>query len=419
MKRAASTGQMAALQWLHLLCTHRLEDEDTGPMEAAASAGSLDMLKLLRSGSDPAPWGSSVISAAKGHLECLHWLVTQGCPCDSSNVYGLLLDGDAEALEWLVEHSDALQHIDGTHCILCAAKRGHLRMMQILHAKLPTAALHMSLCMIAADRGNLSMLQWLRGLDPPARWSAHDAAIAAGRGDIDMLRWMCSQSPPCPMDEGCTAGAARHSISMLQFLRSQDPPVPWDSNSTYRAAEFNNLPVLQWLCSQDEPCPIAPRCAEAAVREGNFAMLQYLYSQGCPLTGDLYYWGARYGYNQILQWLHRQGVCSLAELPPMLAKYRRFDLRFVRTPIIMFLGDIGVPLPDALEERLSLARRTFCLFHGLLRWSRRTASALPSCSAGACHRSGPGNQLLVRLAMLPAELTRKIAIMAQLQHDMF
>lgn len=77
-------------------------------------------------------------------------------------------------------------------------------------------------------------------------------------------------------------------------------------------------------------------------------------------------------------------------------------------------------LKDALlEKRLSRARMAFCTFQYLTCRSQRIASALLSCSAGTSLVSDPGNQLLFRLAMLPAEFTSKIAVIAQLQHVKF
>ena len=149
-------------------------------------------------------------------------------------------------------------------------------------------------------------------------------------------------------------------------------------------------------------------------------MLKFLQLEGCKLDGALYYIGARYGHGHILEWLHKQGVPRPDALPPSV-EIDMGGLRLIRRPILMFLGDIKLPLPDVLEKRLSLARDAFCTFHGLLRWAASTISETNSNSDNSSMLSpagGPGNDLLSRLSMLPNDAINKIAVKAKLQHDL-
>ncbi|KAK9866851.1 hypothetical protein WJX84_008724 [Apatococcus fuscideae] len=116
----------------------------------------------------------------------------------------------------------------------------------------------------------------------------------------------------------------------------------------------------------------------------------------------------------VLRWLHGQKIPAPSRLP--------VAWRGIPTPILMFLGDIGVQLPDWHREKLQTARRSFCAFLGLLRWCR---SAVSDPSRGAhrafdylCQESS-GQELLVLLSRLPPELVSKIAVAANLQHDIF
>ena len=85
----------------------------------------------------------------------------------------------------------------------------------------------------------------------------------------------------------------------------------------------------------------------------------------------------------------------------------------------MPLGDMALPIPEPAAHRLLLGRRTFCTFHGLLRWAR---SAVTGISKGLDHAFDhsaldvTGEHLLIRLSMLPQELISKIATLANLQH---
>ena len=87
----------------------------------------------------------------------------------------------------------------------------------------------------------------------------------------------------------------------------------------------------------------------------------------------------------------------------------------------MFLADIGVQLEVTSKEVMHV-RRAHCAFHGLVRWCRRDLSD-PSREAPLAFDSlaedRAGQVLLTRLSLLPPELIRKIAIAAELQHDVF
>ena len=86
----------------------------------------------------------------------------------------------------------------------------------------------------------------------------------------------------------------------------------------------------------------------------------------------------------------------------------------------MFCSDLGIQLPAGLQRKVDRARNAHCTFHGLVRWCRR---AISDPSQGA-HRAfdylapdGSGQLLLTRLCLLPPELISKIAVAAELQHD--
>ena len=93
-------------------------------------------------------------------------------------------------------------------------------------------------------------------------------------------------------------------------------------------------------------------------------------------------------------------------------------------------ANLNTPLPGGhwsrfhhkfRAEELLTARRSLCTFQGLLRWCRRAGldpskgmhGAFDSFSANAS-----GHGLLVRMSMLPQELIDRIAVAAELQHDL-
>lgn len=424
VKAAASCGELAAMQWLRALSSlmpdPEYPEDETAPMRAAAYAGSLDMLKLLRSGTIPAPWGPDVITAAANQLDCLHWLLIQEppCPCDFHNLCYMVQKGYLDGLECILAHSDLSQQVVNDDLMTWPAKGGQLRVMQWLHDSFPAIPLTERLCTTVAGRGDLSMLVYLRGLDPPCPWGELTCLAAIKKGHWEVLQWMLSQSPPCPMSSRALAAAVPYGISRLEFVRTFKPSVPWTAACCLWAAQHGNVPLLQWLRSQG--CPLCAECAEAAVMIEDLPLLQYLHSEGCPLAEGLYYLAANYGQTEILQWLHQQDAPCPKDRLSFGDIGRHCSLGPVRVPHLMFLGDIGAWLSDERQSQLLQARRTYCTFHGLVRWSRCTSPDWLSMTNGMLEISNAlsaGQLLLHRISMLPAELVKKIALAAGLQHD--
>ena len=430
LTKAVREGQLAALQWIRELC-HQIYGDDEGLMDLAAGRGSIDMMAFLRSGPRPAPWDVEVIKSAVSHPSCLQWLLSQPglCPCNHETVEHAASQGSLEALKVL--HAAKLP---GTMwrtgvCSSAAAHPNSLPMLTWLRAQQPPVPWDEGTCACAALEGNLSLLQWLRAQEPPAPWDVTCTAAAARRGNLSLLRWLRAQRPRCPWDRTCAAAAAAAgSVSILQWLRAQVPPCPWElSTCAEQAARHGTLVVLQWLTAQHAPCPLSAACLEGAATRGDLPILQWLSSQGCPLSGTLYILAAnrKCGNLVVLKWLHSQGAPA-----PSRAASRQLRTH-VASPTLLFLGDVGADLScQGIYElgqfgvngrRLRLARRTLCTFQGLLRWCRRAVSdpskgihrAFDSLSANAS-----GQSLLVRLSMLPQELIDRIAVAAELQHDL-
>ena len=249
----------------------------------------------------------------------------------------------------------------------------------------------------------------------PLPLSEYCTAEAARCSQFSTLRWLRALQPPCPFNERCTQAAAyQQDLSMLQWLRAGK--CPWNADCTLAAAKTGNLRMLQWMLAEDPPCPLHDRIAEAAARCGHVAMLRLLKDQGCYLSSHLYYCAALDRHLHALQWLHYQGVPVPQALPSMHNPGVWYHLQ--SPTILMFLADARVPLPVSMRSSLNLARRTCCIFHGLLRWCRSTLRDPSRAGNQPFSRicaAGSGQQLLLGLSMLPAELINKVAVMAELQ----
>ncbi len=445
-RKAASTGNTAALKWLQVICFQTvILDTPASLIHIAAGAGHLEALKFLCSIPSYEPWSkAAVVREAMAHLNCIQWLLSEeapGGPCPSSDwtngkiarIHGL------PALQWLDASGKLPRELRYHGLLHVAVRRQDQPMLEWLRALEFPPPWDSMLCTTAAANGAVTMLAGLRSQDPPCPWEEKATAAAVEGGDFDTLKWLRAQDPPCPWGPSVCAAAARSGrLDTLQWLRSQSPPCPWDAScsdnaasqptlevlqwlraegcplsalSTVRAAERGDLSMLQWLRSIS--CPLHPSCVSCAVKHGNVAMLEWLWEQGCPLTKDLWSLAAVNPTSRVLRFLYDKNVPKLNS--------SAFNCLLNR-PYLMFIADIGIQLPSQARERVRQARKAYCTFHGLIRWCRHAVSETSSRSHQAFESSAgdrSGQMLLTQLCLLPQELIKKISIAAELNHDIF
>ncbi len=421
--RAVSEGNLGALMWLRAICPLTWTICDLDLMRTAAGAGQLGIMKYLRSGPDPEPWDEDTTAAAVPHWDCLEWLLSPdapGGPCayDGSIFSKVARDHGLPAVQRFCAYLNPEQELKDPGLLRSAVELGDQATAEWLRARSPPAAWDASACEQAAACGNISMLERLRSRNPPCPWDESVTAAAAW-GSVTTMQWLRAQMPPCPWGPGtCVQAAMSGNLEVLIWLRAQDPPCPWDARCAEGAATQPNVELMQWLSDNQglsEPSAMLP-CAHAATVYGRLPMLEWLSCYGVPLTGSLYGPAAQYNHSHILRFLHGHKI-SIPE-----ASLEPTRCYFAKMPLRMFLLDIGMQLNAMERLRVSQARRKCCLFHGLIRWFRRAVSD-PSRKAHlafdgmAADRSG--QLLLLRLSQLPPELISKIAVAAELQHDIF
>ncbi len=449
LETAAKEGQLAAMKWMRAICSRTFALATTSIICEAARQGHLEIVKYicseLRPGHVWRPPDVVILKEAAEHQDCIKWLLANH---KSRGIYDL------------------------DHCILVSVAHKHgLSCLKWCRdqCELPHGLWNQDLFIEAAASADQPMLEWLRGLDPPVPWTSAVCGAAARHGSISTLAWLRNQEPPCPWGTTVTAAAAEaaNGIGTLEWLRAQDPPCPWDSTSCIWAANSGTLDSLIWLREQMPPCPwdertadcaahkptmeilkwlhqhgcpFGPRITLTAAQRGNLPMLQWLHlqsyplhrdcpwqavywddlamlvwlgEQGCPLTSDLYVGAARYRQSGMLRYLHSRRVRA----PGREAWGLELDSSL---PHLMFLADIGTELPEREKELVVQARKASCTFHGLVQWCRQAVSD-PSRGAhrgfDSMAENTSGQVLLCRLSLLPKELLNKIAVAAELQHD--
>ncbi len=425
--QAVSKGKLGALMWLRAICPLTWTTCDLNLMRTAAGAGQLNIMKYLRLGTAPELWGEEITAAALPYLDCLKWLLSTDAPGGPCAHYSSILSEIAQyhglpAVQWFCTHRDSSldpeEELRDPELLRTAVELGDQPMVEWLRAQTPPAAWNASACAEAAAHENISMLEWLRSQNPPCPWD-ESVTDAAACGSVKTIQWLRSQAPPCPWGPGaCAEAATCGRLELLIWLRAQDPPCPWEATCAEGAASQPNVELMQWLSDNQglsEPSTML-QCAHVATVRGRLAMLEWLSCYGVPLTGTLYAVAAQRNDSQILRFLHGRKVGThQASLYPI-------NCYFIQMPLCMFLLDIGMPLNEVLRQRVNQARRACCLFHGLIRWFRRAVSD-PSRKAhlafDSMAKDRSGQLLLLRLSQLPPELISKIAVAAQLQHDIF
>ena len=375
---AVAQGHLDALKWLRALC-HRFCSEISELVQAAAEQGHLSILKYLRTGSHPAPWCRDVTESAAPHIDCLLWLIPQtpACPCHVDIVATTASSGDLDALVRRRAASKLPPNWGNAEVCKEAARSGNLGLLQFLRSLDLPVTWDSGVCAQAAMAGNISMLQWAWAQEQPCPWGVDVAAAAAKEGNLQtLLEWLCSRhppcllgtecckmgaktgqlealksfrsrQPPCPWDEGSMRFAAgQPDSSIVQWMRSQEPPCPWNLGITNMAASQGDLPMFIWLRAQDPPCPLSPTIGVHAAGLGHLPMLEWVHlheHQPDLWDGDSYFAAALGGHVRVLKWLHARGVPAPHKVFNPVPMYTFNSLGNAKTPVPMFLGDVGHP----------------------------------------------------------------------------
>ena len=184
-----------------------------------------------------------------------------------------VVEGDLEALEWLMQLFDGKGHKwrddGGLELSLLAAERGKIASLTCLRAN--GCPWDEGTCANAAYEGHLEVLQWAHQNGCP--WDAETCAFAAGAGHLDVLQW--ARQNGCPWNEmTCYNAAGEGHLEVLQWARQNR--CPWDAYTCTYAADGGHLEVLQW--AHQNGCPWDANTWYHAKRN----CLAYLREHGCP-----------------------------------------------------------------------------------------------------------------------------------------
>ncbi|PNH02853.1 Ankyrin repeat domain-containing protein [Tetrabaena socialis] len=191
----------------------------------------------------------------------LQWLQQRGYPLGQGVAMAAGVAGAVDALQFVLESGVALDQAGVNFVAQCAAAKGHLAVLQALHARgLSTAA-------AAKKADRLPAVAWLvEGLGANKVLTAKTFASAARSGSMKLLAWLHEHG--CPWDEAVfTAAAGAGCEEQLEWLAAQGCPMGGDGEPFAQAASNGDLATLR--CLQRLGCPLGPDNGRAVVRTIN------------------------------------------------------------------------------------------------------------------------------------------------------
>ncbi|GLC44713.1 hypothetical protein PLESTM_001634700 [Pleodorina starrii] len=210
LEAATKCLSLAALQrlWQQLMAgrhgsylqqqLERLDEEDRGAILAAAAGSTtpdwqakVEWLEVLGYPRKATAWKSAV-QAGNGDAAVarLQWLRCRGYPLEASVAGSAVQFGNLAALRFLVEQAGVRPAGNQIHMLL-AAHRGHLAVLQYLHAS-GLLVNTRSVAERAARAGHLPLVAWAveeLGV-APADGAASLLDCAAGSGNLELMAWL-------------------------------------------------------------------------------------------------------------------------------------------------------------------------------------------------------------------------------------
>ncbi|GLC50770.1 hypothetical protein PLESTB_000430100 [Pleodorina starrii] len=212
----------------------------------------------------------------------LQWLHGRGYPLEAAVANAAIPVGNLAALRFLVEQA-GVRPAGNQFPVTDAARRGHLAVLQYLHANgLPVNA--RSVAEAAARAGHLPLVAWaVEDLGvAPADGAASLLDCAAESGNLELMAWLHVRGWALG-PEAIPNGAASGCEEALEWLVERGCPFPLDGGAYLGAALNGDLAMLRCLhrlgCPWGPPGKLLADCISNVV---SVAVLQCLLDLGCP-----------------------------------------------------------------------------------------------------------------------------------------
>ncbi|GLC45461.1 hypothetical protein PLESTM_001738300 [Pleodorina starrii] len=263
----------------------------------------------------------SAVRAGNGDAVArLKWLRGRGYPLGAAVANAAVEFGNLAALRFLVEQA-GVRPTGNLLPVMTAARRGHLTVLQYLHASgLPVDT--RSVAEEAARAGHLPLVAWaVEGLGvAPADGTDSLLDCAAESGNLELMVWLHVRGwalGPSPIPN---RAAERGCEEALEWLVERGCPFPLDGGAYLGAADNGDLAMLRYLhrlgCPWGPPGKLLAVCISIEYSVASAAVLQCLLDLGCPepdwdaavkLVEDEEHWNPREeSHAALLAWLGEQ-----------------------------------------------------------------------------------------------------------------
>jgi hypothetical protein len=216
----------------------------------AAMGGHVRILQLLRE--YQLPWGMETTQSAaqNGHLECLQWLLQQGCRYEYVYCFqDAACNGHVDVVRWIMTqwtpqwghfHDELLEDLASSGDVALPV----LKFAQECGADVRNGAL----VTCAAHAGSLNGIKWL--LEQGALLD-HDEIpeAAATSGDLNVLNWVAEQPNMVWNNHSYDGAIQSHHVHVLEWAyNAKKLDGPWaDDCLSRRVAQWGNTEMAKWV----------------------------------------------------------------------------------------------------------------------------------------------------------------------------
>ncbi|GFH53334.1 hypothetical protein CTEN210_09810 [Chaetoceros tenuissimus] len=217
------------------------------------------------------------------------------------------------------------------------ARRGKLKMLQLLHAKGLLEGKNIDVIIEqASSHGQLQVLKWLHKNEIFSDYCRKVMFITATQhGHMAILKWGAkvirgkfATFGDQQFARSIMGFAARDSsIEFVKWCRSKD--IPWNEDTFGFATKGGNIELLQYLFENDCPHDDPQICADAAQLDNHdkaLEVLQLLHEQGVPWNESTCAAAARKGNLKALKFLRSNGCLWNQEALILAIRSRDYDV---------------------------------------------------------------------------------------------
>ncbi|PNH03314.1 Ankyrin repeat domain-containing protein [Tetrabaena socialis] len=345
---------------------------DAAVLEAAVSAGQLEVCRWLRQ--QGCPWGRLVLHAAAkaGHKAVCEWLLDEGRVVDDWTAAAAARGGHVSLMDWLLARTAVIQELNhvcrlleavAASCDLPTLQRLHHTYLDSRGEELPG---HVREQVLAAAASSPTAdwrdkVEWLEGRGYPRSDLACEEAAARDDGR-DRLGWLQQRGYPISADVACEA-AEHGNVGALEFLLAQGVQLSEGAahNVAYgaaygghlaalkvlhahgalvthlavtaaaEAAANGHLPVVMWLVETlGTAMELKAGVYVDAARSGSWELQVWLHQHGCPWNASAFQSAAIAGSEEQLEWLVEHGCPMGDNGQPYLRALENADLAVLR-----------------------------------------------------------------------------------------